>query len=65
MNKPRKKSGTVTFEVTEKQYQEMLAKGIDEESILKPGKHKFVRGLFKQMHPEYEHQKNESRKPHS
>ena len=54
MNKLKKKSSTVTFEVTEKQYQATLVKGIDEESILKPGKHKFVRGLFKLMHPEYD-----------
>lgn len=56
-NKTRKKSGTVNFEVTEKQYQATKAKGVDEESLLKPGKHKFVRGLFKQMHPDYEPKK--------
>lgn len=56
-NKTRKKSGTVNFEVTEKQYQATKAKGVDEASLLKPGKHKFVRGLFKQMHPDYEPKK--------
>lgn len=56
-NKTRKKTGTVNFEVTEKQYQATKAKGVDEESLLKPGKHKFVRGLFKQMHPDYEPKK--------
>lgn len=58
MNKKvRKKSGTVKIEVTDKQYQAMQAKGIDEDALLKPGKHKFVRGLFKQMHPDYEPKK--------
>ncbi len=55
--KVRKKTGTVKLEVTEKQYQAMQAKGIDEDALLKPGKHKFVRGLFKQMHPDYEPKK--------
>ncbi len=32
----------------------MQAKGIDEEALLKPGRHKFVRGLFKHMHPDYD-----------
>jgi hypothetical protein len=40
--------------VTEEQYRAMQAKGIDEEALLKPGRHKFVRGLFKKMHPEYD-----------
>lgn len=33
----------VILEVTEEQYAEMKAKGIDEEAILKPGKHVFKR----------------------
>jgi len=32
----------------------MQAKGIDEDALLKQGRYKFVRGLFKKMHPEYD-----------
>lgn len=52
--KPEKKSDEVYIDVTEEQYLAMQAKGIDEEALLKPGRHKFVRGLFKKMHPEYD-----------
>ena len=55
--KVRKKSGEVTVEVTAKQYQALQAKGIDEDALLKPGKHTFVRGLFKRMHPDYDPRK--------
>lgn len=41
------------FEITEADYQASLAKGLDEESLLKPGRHKFIRGGFKKMHPDY------------
>lgn len=37
----------VILEVTEEQYAEMKAKGIDEDAILKPGKH-----IFKRVSPE-------------
>lgn len=52
--KAKKKSDEVYIDVTEEQYRAMQAKGIDEEAVLKPGRHKFVRGLFKKMHPDYE-----------
>lgn len=52
--KPEKKSDEVYIDVTEEQYRAMQAEGIDEEALLKPGRHKFVRGLFKRMHPEYD-----------
>ena len=52
--KTKKKSDEVYIDVTEEQYDAMRAKGIDEEALLKPGRHKFVRGLFKKMHPDYE-----------
>lgn len=55
--KAKKKADEVYLDVTEEQYQKMRAKGIDEEALLKPGRHKFVRGLFKQMHPDYSPQK--------
>jgi len=59
--KPRKKSGEVYIDVTEEQYQAMQAEGIDEEALLEPGRHKFVRGLFKKMHPDYEPKKTKVR----
>jgi hypothetical protein len=52
--KPEKKSDEVYIDVTEEQYRAMQAEGIDEEALLEPGRHKFVRGLFKKMHPEYD-----------
>lgn len=52
--KPEKKSDEVFIDVTEEQYQAMQAEGIDEEALLEPGRHKFVRGLFKKMHPDYD-----------
>ncbi len=55
--KAKKKSDAVYIDVTEEQYRAMKAKGVDEEALLKPGRHKFVRGLFKKMHPDYEPKK--------
>ncbi len=52
--KPKKMSGEVYIDVTEEQYQAMQAEGIDEDALLEPGRHKFVRGLFKKMHPDYD-----------
>lgn len=55
--KPKKMSDEVYIDVTEEQYQAMQAEGIDEDALLKPGRHKFVRGLFKKMHPGYDPKK--------
>ncbi len=44
-NKNGKKANEVIIDVTEEDYQQGLAKGIREEALLKPGRHKFVRGL--------------------
>ncbi len=52
--KPKKLSDEVYIDVTEEQYQAMQAEGIDEDALLEPGRHKFVRGLFKKMHPDYD-----------
>lgn len=45
----------VVLEVTQQQHEEMLAKGIDEEAILKPGKHVFRRtkrvATKEELHP--------------
>lgn len=51
--KAQKRAKEGSFEVTEAEYQSSLAKGLDEETLLKPGRHKFIRGGFKQMHPDY------------
>jgi uncharacterized protein (DUF4415 family) len=52
-----KQTKPVYIDVTEAEYNDGLAKGIDEEALLKPGRHKFVRGLFKKMHPNYDPKK--------
>src|SRR2546422_1879414 len=52
--KSKAKSDEGYFEITEAEYQASLAKGLDEESLLKPGRHKFIRGGFKKMHPDYD-----------
>jgi len=39
------------FEITEADYQEQLAEGIEEEFILKPGRYKFVRGRHPNFKP--------------
>lgn len=53
--------GEVLIDVTEEQYQAMRAKGIDEDALLEPGRHQFVRGLFKQRHPDYSPQQAQVR----
>jgi hypothetical protein len=47
------------FEVTEEEYQEQLAEGIEEEFILKPGRYKFRRGAFLERHPDFDPKKVE------
>jgi hypothetical protein len=43
---------TVIIEVSEEDYRRDLAAGLDEEEILKPGRHTFKRGGFLARHPE-------------
>ena len=43
---------TIIIEVSEENYQRDLAAGLDEDEILKPGRHKFIRGGFFKRHPE-------------
>lgn len=43
-SKNGKKTQEVVIDVTERDYQRGRAKGISEEALLKPGRHKFVRG---------------------
>jgi len=47
----------VTIEVSEEDYQRDLAAGIDEDSLLKPGRYKMKRGGFLARHPELKEQK--------
>lgn len=43
-SKRGKKAKEVIIDVTEKDYRRSKAKGLEEESLLKPGRHKFTRG---------------------
>ena len=40
--------------VTEEEYQEQLARGLSEEEVFKPGRHKFIRGGFLKRHPNFD-----------
>ena len=42
----------VIIEVSEEDYQRDLAAGLDEDEVLKPGRHKLKRGGFLARHPE-------------
>jgi hypothetical protein len=42
----------VTIEISEENYRRDLEAGIDEDSILKPGRYKMKRGGFLARHPE-------------
>jgi uncharacterized protein (DUF4415 family) len=44
----------VTIEVTPEDYERERAAGVEKEFLLKPGRHKFIRGGFKKMHPDYD-----------
>ncbi|MEP7340060.1 MAG: BrnA antitoxin family protein [Acidobacteriota bacterium] len=59
--KTKKRADEVHIDVTEEEYQAMRAKGIDEDALLEPGRHTFVRGLFKKMHPDYSPQTSKVR----
>ena len=43
----------VTIEVTQKEYDEQIASGLNEEEVLKPGRHIFRRGGFRERHPNF------------
>ena len=42
------------FEITEEEYREDLAAGLTEDETIKPGRHKFTRGLFRQRFPNFD-----------
>lgn len=43
---------TIIIEVSEEDYQRDLAAGLDDDEVLKPGRHTFKRGGFLARHPE-------------
>ena len=43
---------TIIIEVSEENYQRDLASGLDEDEVLKPGRHVLRRGGFLARHPE-------------
>lgn len=49
----KKKTKNLQINVTEEDYQQGLAQGISEEALLKPGRHIFKRGGFRERHPDF------------
>lgn len=47
------KSKEIIIEVTQEEYEEQLASGLTEDEILKPGRHIFRRGGFRERHPNF------------
>lgn len=46
-------SDEVTIEIAPEDYQRQKAAGVEEELLLKPGRHKFIRGGFLKRHPSF------------
>lgn len=42
------------LEITEEDYREDMASGVPEDEALKPGRHKFARGLFRKRFPNFD-----------
>ena len=47
------KSKEIIIEVTQEEYDEQLASGLTEDEVLKPGRHIFRRGGFRERHPNF------------
>jgi hypothetical protein len=47
------KDKDIIVEITEEDYQEQLADGVEDEFLLKPGRHTFRRGGFLERHPDF------------
>jgi len=47
------KGDEVIIEISEEDYEREKAEGIEEEFLLKPGRHKFIRGGFRKRHPDF------------
>ena len=43
----------VIIEVTQKEYDKQIASGLNEDEVLKPGRHVFRRGGFRERHPNF------------
>jgi len=47
------KGDEVIIEVSAEDYEREKAAGVEEEFLLKPGRHKFIRGGFRKRHPDF------------
>lgn len=59
IEKKSSEEGYIT--VTEEEYRKQIAKGLSEEEVLKPGRHKFTRGGFRRRYPNFDPTKVEIR----
>ena len=55
------KSKEVVVEVSRAEYEKQLADALTDEEILRPGKHVFKRGGFRERHPNYNHGESKAR----
>lgn len=55
------KNKDVIIEVTQEEYDQQIKSGLTDEEILKPGKHKFRRGGFKERFPDYSKKDSKAR----
>lgn len=47
------KSRDIIVEVTQEEYDKQIASGLSEDEVLKPGRHIFRRGGFRERHPNF------------
>jgi hypothetical protein len=47
------KGDEIIIEISEEDYLRQKAEGVEEEFLLKPGRHKFIRGGFLKRHPDF------------
>lgn len=50
---PVDKSKNIIVEVKQEEYDEQIASGLNEDEVLKPGRHIFRRGGFRERHPNF------------
>lgn len=55
------KSKEIITEVTREQYEQQIAEGFTDDEVLRPGKHVFKRGGFRERHPDFDSKKNKAR----
>lgn len=51
----------VVLEITQEHYDEQIASGLTDDEILRPGKHVFRRGGFRERHPNYSRKESKAR----